>query len=73
MKIFSRKEAADYFGVSIRSLDIWRKDGSLKFVQLGGRYGFLQEHLDEFIAQGGSNTERKEWTKSGNYRGLKGK
>ena len=53
-KLFSREEAAEYLGVSTRTLDRIRADGRIAYVKLGGsggRIAYLRDDIDAFIAR----------------------
>ena len=44
--LLSREAAAEYLGVSTRTLDRIRAGGELAYVKLGGRIAYLAEDLD---------------------------
>jgi len=52
-KLYTRKEAAEYLGVSIKTLDEARKAGEIAFIQYTdyGRIHFTETALQEFIAR----------------------
>lgn len=52
-KLFTRKEAAEYLGVSLKTLDEARKAGEIAFIQYTdyGRIHFTETALQEFIAR----------------------
>lgn len=52
-KLYTRKEAADYLGMSITTLDTARATGAISFVQYvpNGCVYFTSEALQEYIAK----------------------
>lgn len=49
-ELITRKEVAKIFGVSLVSVDKWRKHGILpKTIKQSGRTYFLRKEIDEFI------------------------
>ena len=52
-KLYTRKEAADYLGMSITTLDTARAIGAISFVQYvpNGCVYFTSEALQEYIAK----------------------
>ncbi len=69
-KLFSRKEAAEYLGISLTTLDAARSGGFISYVQHvpNGCVYFSEENLQEYIARSthraGPKTEpRMTWRK----------
>lgn len=52
-KLYTRKEAADFLGMSITTLDTARANGAISFVQYvpNGCVYFTSEALQEYIAK----------------------
>ena len=48
-KLLTRDEAAEYLGISLRTLDRLRAEGKTSFVRLGGKIAYLREDLDAYI------------------------
>ena len=53
-KLLSRKEAADRLGVTQRTLDSYREQGLLAYIQHkpNGRVMIQEEAIEEFLARG---------------------
>ena len=53
-KLLTRKEAAEYLGVSTQTLAIWKWSGRypLPYVKIGRRIKYRQSDLDDFIQAG---------------------
>ena len=49
--IYSRGQAADYLGVSIRTFDRLRAEAALPFVVIGRRRKFLKRDIDTYVAE----------------------
>ena len=49
--IYSRGQAADYLGVSLRTFDRLRAEAALPFVVIGRRRKFLKRDLDTYVAE----------------------
>ncbi len=49
----SRKEAADYLGLALATLEIWASTGryNLPFIKIGRRVYYRRSDLDAFIEQ----------------------
>lgn len=47
--LMSRKELADYAGVSTDTIDRERKDGRLKATEIRGRIMFNQQQIDRWL------------------------
>lgn len=52
-KLLSRKEAAEYLGLSLERLDDARREGKIAYIQYvdNGRVFFTETALEEFIAR----------------------
>ena len=52
-KLMNRKEAAEYLGISLKSLDDARRGGSIAYVRYSdnGRIYFTEAALQEYIAR----------------------
>jgi len=59
--LYSRKEAADYLGVKLGTLNNWAstKKYPLKFIKVGRLAKYRQEDLDEFLERRTVNVEEK--------------
>ena len=49
--ILSRRQGADYLGVSLRTFDRLRAEAALPFVVIGKRRKFLKRDLDTYVAK----------------------
>ena len=49
MKVFNRKEAGKFFGISTVTLDRYRKSGKLAYRQIGDRILFTENDLIAFL------------------------
>ena len=49
MKIFNRKEAAEFLGVSLETIDRKRKSGELSFRKIGDRVVLTEDDLITLI------------------------
>ncbi len=47
-KYFSCKEVADKYGVTVRTVWCWVREGKLKAVRIGKLYRIKQQDLDAF-------------------------
>lgn len=67
-KMITRKEAAKYLGISIKSLDYARSTGQISYVQYveNGSVYFTETALQEFIAK--STHRAKPQEKTATYR-----
>lgn len=50
-RLLTRKEAAGYLRISVRTLDSLKSSGDLVFVRIGGKIVFDRRDLDEYIEQ----------------------
>lgn len=48
-KRLSRRGAAEYLGISDRTLDKLSKGGSIRFIRLGGRVMYEESDLEKYI------------------------
>lgn len=48
-KLVGRKELAEKFGVTLRTLDRWRNDKKMPFIKIGGTYKFDLEQIEKWI------------------------
>lgn len=53
-KRLSRRETADYLGISDRTLDKLSKGGSIRFIRIGGRVMYEESDLKEYINKNAS-------------------
>jgi excisionase family DNA binding protein len=49
VKTFTKREAAEYLGISLRSLEAAMQHGRIGFYRLTSRPTFGQQHLDDFM------------------------
>ncbi len=49
--ILSRRQAADYLGVALRTFDRLRAAAALPYVVIGRRRKFLKRDLDTYVAE----------------------
>ena len=56
----SREEAAEYLGVSAKTLSNWATSGryDLRFIKVGRRVIYLKSDLDAFMAKGDSQPNK---------------
>jgi predicted site-specific integrase-resolvase len=48
MEKYTRKQAADILGVSVVTLDRWRKARIIGYNQVGKKVTFFQKHIDNY-------------------------
>ncbi len=46
---FSKKQAAQYLNISVRSLDTHTKDAKIKYTRAGGKILFKKSDLDSYL------------------------
>ena len=66
--LLSREAAAEYLGVSTRTLDRLRAAGDLAYVKLGGRIAYLAEDLDASVRRQRVGERAPQLTKTGTWR-----
>ena len=50
--VLNREEAAEYLGISVRTLHDLREEGKVRAVQLSpGRHGYRREELERFLVE----------------------
>jgi len=49
--VFSKKDLAKMFKVTERTIDNWKDQGKLDFVQISSKTYFTPAHVDEFLKQ----------------------
>ena len=48
-KLMTKREVADFFGISERTLDRWRREGTIDAIKMGGIVRFREEAVDAAI------------------------
>lgn len=66
--LLSREAAAEYLGVSTRTLDRIRAAGDLAYVKLGGRIAYLAEDLDAYVRRQRVGERVPQLTQTGTWR-----
>jgi len=60
--IYTNRKAARIFGVCVRTIQDWSRDGKLRQRDLPGRGRFLSEDLEEFLRASGRDKTRSSGT-----------
>jgi len=66
--LMSRESAAEWLGVSTRTLDRLRADGALAYVKLGGRIAYLEEDLLAYVRRQRVGERRAQLSEAGTWR-----
>ncbi len=48
-KLMTVKELAEYLSLPVRRIYIWKSEGKIPYVKLGGRLLFDRQEIDEWI------------------------
>lgn len=48
-KIYSEREAAEFFGISVKSMRQLRNDGMINFTPVKGQFFYTRENFEEFV------------------------
>ena len=66
--LMSRESAAEWLGVSTRTLDRLRANGALAYVKLGGRIAYLEEDLLAYVRRQRVGERRAQLSEAGTWR-----
>ena len=57
--IFSEREAADFFGISLKSMRQIRGGGKINFTSVKGQFFYLRKNLEEYVEREQTKCRRK--------------